>query len=54
MTTIRTTGLPISEIEFPTVMICGQGSDRDVVRGAFAQHIMDYLKANGLISFFCV
>ena len=30
LTSVRTTGLPISEIEFPAITICGQGSIYEV------------------------
>ena len=31
LTSVQTTGLPISEIEFPAITICGQGSIYEVI-----------------------
>ena len=35
MTTIKTAALPIKEINFPAVTICGQGMNEDVVAAGF-------------------
>ena len=31
VSTLRTTGMPISNIDFPSITICGQGSIREVI-----------------------
>ena len=30
MVTLETTGMPISEVEFPAITVCGQGSIQEV------------------------
>ncbi len=43
LTSIRTTGLPISAIEYPAIVICGQGNNDAVVSAAFASFVKDWL-----------
>ncbi len=36
LTTIGTTGHPVTQVEFPTVTICSQGIADDIIEGALA------------------
>ncbi len=45
MTTIATTGLPVSVIDYPGVVICSQGSSQDIQSVAFANHIIQFLRS---------
>ncbi len=47
MTTIETTGLSVSKVDFPAVVLCGQGAIREVFSGAFASHVLEFLKKKG-------
>jgi hypothetical protein len=47
MTSVQTTGLPISDIEYPTIIICGQGGNKGVLWGAFASQIIEFLQNDG-------
>ena len=47
LTSVRTTGLPIENIEFPAITICTQGSANEVVDAALFQQFTDYLNTKG-------
>ena len=42
LTSVKTTGLPIKNIQYPTIIICGQGSNVNVPKSALLQHIIEY------------
>ncbi len=48
LTTVYTTGLPIKEIEFPAITICGLGMvNEKSVYGAVKKQLNDYLTSKG-------
>lgn len=47
LTSVRTTGLPIENIEFPAITICTQGSANEVVDAALFQQFNSYLMSKG-------
>ena len=47
LTSVRTTGLPIENIEFPAITICTQGSANEVVDAALFQQFSNYLNTKG-------
>ena len=47
LTSVRTTGLPIENIEFPAITICTQGSANEVVDAALFQQFNSYLTTKG-------
>ena len=48
LTTLKTTGLPISEVDFPSITICGQGSISKVMENVLEHQFHDYLNSLGL------
>ena len=42
LTSVKTTGLPIKDIQYPTIIICGQGSNVDVPTSALLQQVIEY------------
>ena len=47
LTTIGTTGLPIEQIKFPSITICGQGSSKDILDKAMYRQLTNYLAGKG-------
>ena len=47
LTSVRTTGLPIENIEFPAITICTQGSANEIVDAALFQQFNSYLTTKG-------
>ena len=49
LTTVASTGYPVSGIPFPSVVICSQGIDMETVQSAMYKSVFDYLeKMNGI------
>ena len=49
LTTVATTGLPIDQVPFPSVVICPQGLQSENVKSFFYKIVFDYLYAtNGI------
>ena len=48
VTTVATTGLPISEIPFPSVTICSDGVLAETSLASFLRLIVDYLPMNNM------
>ncbi len=46
LTTVESTGHPVSELDFPAITICGQGTIDDTVDLATEQQIREYFKVN--------
>ena len=46
LTSINTTGKPISEIHFPAITICSQGSINDVLKNVLSHQLNEYAKSN--------
>ena len=49
LTTIRTTSLPIKDIEFPSITICGIGTIKSHPEIAYFNQAFEFLKSKGLI-----
>jgi hypothetical protein len=47
-TTVKTSAFPVSNIEFPAVTICGQGSNDVILSGGFLYMFFKFLKQNGV------
>ena len=47
LTTVKTSAFPIKDIPFPTVTICGQGMNADIITAGFFNVFFKYLKDNG-------
>ncbi len=48
LTTVRTSAYPVSNIEFPAVTICGQGSNDATLSAGFLKTFFKFLKINGI------
>jgi len=48
LTTVQTSAYPVSNIEFPAVTICGQGSNDVMLSGGFLYMFFKFLKQNGV------
>ena len=46
LTSVRTTGKPISEIDFPAITICSQGSIIEVMENVLSHQLSEYAKSN--------
>ena len=44
LTTVKTSALPIKEIPFPALTICGQGMNDDIVTSGFMKVFFTYIK----------
>ena len=49
LTSVKTTGLPIKNIQYPTIIICGQGSNVNVPSSALIQQIIEYGNISGKV-----
>ena len=49
LTSVKTTGLPIKNIQYPTIIICGQGSNKHVPESALLQHIIEFGNIKGKV-----
>ena len=47
LTSVKTTGLPIENIDFPSITVCTQGAANEVVDAALFQQFNDYLIEKG-------
>jgi hypothetical protein len=49
VTTVASTGYPVSGIPFPAVVICSQGIDMDAINAALYKSVFDYVEQmNGI------
>ena len=48
LTTISTSALSVTKIEFPAVTFCSQGSNDDVLAAGFLKLFLNFLKQNGV------
>ena len=48
LTTIRTTGHPIEEVDFPSITICAQGAANEIIDAALFKQFFDYLQGKDL------
>ncbi len=48
LTTVKTSAYPVSNIEFPAVTICGQGSNDVMLSAGFLYMFFKFLKENGV------
>ena len=47
LTSIKTTGLPLGKVDYPAIVICGQGNNDYVVQGAFTSQMKAHLLEKG-------
>ena len=48
LTSVKTTGLPVTQIEYPAITICSQGSISQVFRNVREHQFSEFVRAKGL------